>query len=336
MNPGMRQSGKWQVSIGAVVGITLLAIIAILVSVFAFGSARPKVADAGETPGYDPQEWLQSAQSAQSEDQALQAEDALAEDVGEEDEDEPSSTIVPMERVLAATDASRAYRAATGPCPTTGATVETTGDGGAGWDAIDIGGPLAVSSVQRIFAGDDGYAVTFALNADDCEQVVGAESFDAGYGWDRSDDVVSQSWLIDPADNTVIYNPYGQTQTAPCPAVRLGVSGSDNAVVACQNGDLFATNSAGEQWFQGEDIVGLDSLAGSPTAFYAAAVDAPGCDGVQVTEFTHGLEVVNTTCAEGFAGKPGRTAVAAGRDDVLWLWAGKKVERSFDRGLSWQ
>ena len=56
-------------------------------------------------------------------------------------------------RVLAALNDTVAWRATTGACPATPATLEHTSDGGATWKSSDAAGPTGASTVLRIFPG---------------------------------------------------------------------------------------------------------------------------------------------------------------------------------------
>ncbi len=308
--------------------LVTLAVFAAFVAFVSFSSTRGNVPNAGETPGYDPAAWQQSAQSSEGVPSVPEEEDTSA------DRDSQKGPVVPpATRVLAAADSSTAYRALSGPCPDMNVVVESTTDGGDTWSPSRVGGNA--SSAQRLLAGEDGYAVVFAADADNCDSVVAASSGDYGGQWNGASETLDASWYADGGDPRIIHSPGGAQVEAPCDVARFAPADSDHVGLVCQSGALYSTADGGQNWSEAAKISGIDALTATGDGFVAAAVGDNNCQGVELFELNLALETTNSFCEENFRAAPGEVALASGGQGVLWLWAGAELQVSLDNGRSW-
>ncbi len=299
----------------------LLVVAVVVLTVMAFARMNQVVPGAGQTPGYVEQPREDAQQSGVPVEQADQPKEEVL----------PEFSVRPAGRVLTATSADAAFRANVGTCPEA-AVMERTVDAGMSWMATDVG--QSASSPQRIVSADGMYAALVALSAENCDQLLAAASFDGGNTWQGSPEALEQSWFIDPAD-TRIHTPVGATLEAPCPAVRLASSGVQNVALICVDGQVFGSEDGGNSWTGTEAMVGIDSLAATEGAYYAAQLGTGECQGTLVTRLAEDLQAAAETCVEQAEAIPGQTAISVSGDGAVWLWAGQATLRSLDGGATW-
>ena len=250
--------------------------------------------------------------------------------------EETPVTAVPPGRVLAALDATTAWRATTGPCPATRATPELTTDAGATWKVTDATG-AGIAAVQDITIDSPQVASILGLSADDCSPQ-GARTFVAGDDYAPFPGLLDTAWLLDPAEPAAVSTPTGVVP-APCAApVALAPRDDVAAAVLCADQSLHSTVDGGQSWASSPVIPGTINLAETDSGYIAVTAGARECAGVQVTQLDAALAPGTSGCLPldlPTSTLPGTVAIAQA-DDTVWVWAGDRVWRSGDGGATWQ
>ena len=306
------------------VWLIVLAAVVVVLTLLAMKKAHPDVPDAGETPGYDP-----STSSFNEPVEDTDGEESTGDD--EEDKADGAFSVAPAARVLSASDASVAYRAATGACPGAGATIEATVDGGGSWTAVNLVDYVAASGVQDLSAGSDGAAQVLAFSPEDCASPVMAATYSYGEEWMALEG--GEAWWFAPGTAT-LNGPGAKTVTAPCEVARLAVSGGDLTVL-CADSSLAFSQDEGDSWKQSESISGAQDVSVHGRTIYLAQTGASSCEGTAIQTYGPDLEVKATQCVEGVA-SPGETTISVSDGGAMWLWAGEDLVKSVDGGETWE
>ena len=252
-------------------------------------------------------------------------------------EDEPAAlTALPAIRLLAAVDATTAWRAATGGCPATPASPEVTTDAGATWRATDATAPTGVTALQRIIASSAEVATMIGLAEADCAPQL-IRTFVGGTNYSSNPAQLPGAWYLDPADRASVHGPVG-TRAAPCNnVVALAPRDVETAAVLCADGRLFATADAAANWSAPTTVTGAIALARTADGYAAAAAGGGGCGGVQIVAVTGELVATPTGCLPleaPAASLPGTVSLSDG-GGTLWLWSGDELARSSNLGATW-
>jgi hypothetical protein len=249
---------------------------------------------------------------------------------------EPTSVLpVAPTRILAALDATTAWRATTGACPDTAATPEISDDGGATWTPTDITSATGLSALQRIVVSDASTA-TFLGHDEDCAPDA-ARTFVAGSDFAPSPNELAAEWYLAPVGGTTIHTPNGEV-TAPC-ARALTLAPIDDAQVAvlCADGDVHLAVDGGAAWTPLDAPAGTIAITGADDGFLTAGVGVEGCDGVQVAALGVDGETSVLACVESSmspADLAGTTAIDW-TDDAIWMWVDDRLLVSTDEGETW-
>jgi hypothetical protein len=247
---------------------------------------------------------------------------------------EPVETKPPT-RILTALNASTAWRAATGACPTTTANPELTTDAGATWTKYDASAGTNASSILSIYVTSKAEASLVTLSTKNCTPQR-VSTFVAGEQWKDYPDRVGANWFVDPANRAVVHSPVGAFP-APCPAVIALANRTDStAAVLCSDGRLFRTGDGAATWGPGVPLPGAANLTSGDNGYLIVAANQAGCAGAQVLstpEAPDGALSVKGCRAAAFT--PGNLAVA-NAGGIVWLWAGDALSRSSDGGTTWQ
>jgi hypothetical protein len=247
-------------------------------------------------------------------------------------------TLVPPTRILAALDATTAWRATTGACPDAVAAPEVTTDAGATWKTTDATGPAKVTALQRIVVRNAKVASMVGFAQSDCAPQF-VKTFIAGDNYASYPKELPSAWYVDPANRASIHSPEGD-HIAPCDSVVTLAPRDDNAAaVLCSNGDAFTTMNAAATWSSAVKVAGAVTLTASQTGYSAASVGQAGCAGVDIYSLT--TELVSTTSAcfpvvEPVEALLARSVAISAAGGTIWLWVGDAVVRSSDDGASWQ
>ena len=248
----------------------------------------------------------------------------------------PSAAAAPSvavpQRLLAAVSADVAWRGTVGTCPGGPASLEYTSDGGATWKPSDPAPATGANTLVRVVPESSSEANVVTLNADCAPQLVG--TFVAGDAWEDYSANLGSYWYVNPADRAAVHAPNG-TVAAPCAAVvAIATRSTSDAAVLCADQKLHITTEAGAKWSGAVDIPGAVAIDGTE-AGYVIAVSVQGeCSGPSVTVLADGATSAPVGCF-GDAAPAGQTAISAGDDGALWLWAGANFARSTDGGTTW-
>src|SRR5690606_14075175 len=124
------------------------------------------------------------------------------------------------------------WRGTAGECGAVAPVLERSTDGGKSWNDVTptyrgIGQLLAV----RAFAGDQSEIV--ALMGDDCE-LQALRTFTYGQFWEPYDDVLANSWYINPTDPASVGHPGGSLPLPCIDAHGLRTAGDLQALICAQ------------------------------------------------------------------------------------------------------
>ncbi len=298
-------------------GVSLLAVLTVVLVLAALRSTRPVVEAAGSTPGY-----VEAPQSA------TEPEQEPEEDL--EPQDQAPYQVPPLGRIIAASDDQTAYRAQSGPCPATPANLEVTRDGGATWNSVNAGESL--SGISRILARTDGYVLAVAQLNSNCDQTVVSQSYGFGDYWEIAEGGELSTWYVHAENTETVNAPDVGPVAAPCPVARLTSLSAGAALVLCEDGTLAVTGDSGMTWSRSEVFPGAQSITVSGETFLLAQTGLDSCDGTQVSRLANGVTIESSVCVPA----TGEAAIAGSSTDAVWLWAGDAVLRSPDGGITWQ
>ena len=249
-------------------------------------------------------------------------------------ETEATATVTPT-RLLAALDASTAWRASTGACSVASAEPELTTDSGATWESFNASIDTDASSILAINVIDDTETSLVTLDLADCAPQL-VSTFVAGNQWRAYPERVAVEWYVDPASPATVHSPSGDA-AAPCEAVTtIAATDDSSAAVLCTDASVFTTTDAGATWSAPVPVAGAAALAATTSGYEVAVANPAGCVGVSlVTVSADGeLDATARACLTATV-NPGETAVSVAEDGTLWLWAGDAFARSTDSGASW-
>jgi hypothetical protein len=244
-------------------------------------------------------------------------------------------TAVAPTRILAALDATVAWRATTGACPEATATPELTVDGGVTWASADLTAATGVMALQRIFVSGSDTATFLGSGADCVPEVV--RTFVGGADFADYPDQLDRSWYLAPVGSATVHAPGGDV-AAPCPsAVTVAPLDASRAAVLCADSGIHLTADAGATWTTLAATPGAVALTEMTDGFLVASAGAVGCAGVQliavaVDDSRTALDCVESSePASDLAGSIAVDWTAEG----IWLWVGERLLISTDEGATW-
>jgi hypothetical protein len=247
----------------------------------------------------------------------------------------PVPAAVAPTRVLGALDANTAWRAQTGACPATKASLQLTTDGGKTWKASDAAGPTGASSPLRILVTGSAEASVVALNGQGCAPEF-IRTYVAGDNWAAYPDQLNGTWFANPRTASTVHSPNGDVKT-PCAAVvGLAVRDSSHAAVLCSDHSVYRTADTGGNWGPALTVPGAVAITDSGDGYVVAAAGAPTCAGVVTSSFnaTSGAAKTGGCFASG-APIAGAVALSNG-GGTLWAWVGGRIAHSGDGGATWR
>ena len=249
-------------------------------------------------------------------------------------ETEATATVTPT-RLLAALDASTAWRASTGACSVASAEPELTTDSGATWESFNASIETDASSILSINVVDETETSLVTLDFANCAPQL-VSTFVSGDQWRAYPERAAAQWYLDPATPASVHSPNGDV-TAPCAGVTtLAASGDSTVAVLCADASVFTTSDAGETWSTPASVPGAAAITATASGYEVAVANPAGCVGVSLVRMSGDgvLDATAGACLAATVG-PGDTAVSAAEDGTLWLWAGDAFARSTDDGASW-
>lgn len=303
----------------AIIGIILFLAVDVLLVVLALRSTSPR--DNGSA---SPSEPLPAASSPAATPTATPTPSA-------------TSAISPTAptRILTALDASVAWRATTGACPSAVASPELTTDGGGTWSVTDLTTTTGVLALQRIVVTDPDTA-TFLGAADDCTADA-ARTFVAGADFAAAPDQLDGTWYLAPVGGATVHAPGGDV-AAPCAsAISIAPSDDSQAGVLCGDGSVHLTADAGGTWTAVEAPEGTVALTGTSDGVLVASVGLAQCAGVQLTTISLTDDSAPLACVE--SSEPASDLVGSTAidwtDDSIWIWVDDRLLISTDEGATW-
>lgn len=247
----------------------------------------------------------------------------------------PIADAVVPSRVLAALDGNTAWRATTGACPASRATIELTSDGGSNWKRTDPSGPTGASMILAITAQSAKQASAIALTSQGCSAEF-IRTYVAGDNWAAYATELSSAWYIEPGVNGKVHAPGGEV-AVPCPAVvDLAVGTNSSAAVLCTGHQIYRTSDNGAHWDTTPPLGGAVTISplGSGVGYAVAEVGDAGCGGVQILALDGAGNANRRACVGSTPPSDGTVALSGG-GGALWLWVGDAIAKSSDGGTTW-
>ena len=247
---------------------------------------------------------------------------------------ETTPTVTPT-RLLTALDASTAWRASSGACPSTSADPELTTDSGTTWESFDASIETDASSILAMTVVDDTEVSLVTLDLADCAPQL-VSTFVAGNQWKAYPERAAAAWYVDPSTPDTVHSPSGDA-VAPCATVTTFAATDDSsAAVLCTDATVFTTQDAGETWSAPTSVPGAAALAASTDGYQVAVSNPISCVGASLVKVSEDgvLDATSGACLTGTVNS-GETAVSVAEDGTIWLWAGDAFARSTDGGASW-
>lgn len=245
----------------------------------------------------------------------------------------PPFAAAPQSRLIVPTGENTAWRTASLACAADAtATIESTSDAGATWEAFSLA-EVEAASILAIEPLDGVHTVgAVTQSRGDC--ALGYDiSFTSGQFWRGEPDPVTEVAYAEPGQHTLVAGTARLPIECATP-VDFAVRNDNEAAVICEDGVLRTTADAAVTWQEPE----VDSLAISATAvdsgYLIAAVRHDECPGVRLVVLRAadaGQE--DRACLPAFD-ETDPVDLAVLGDDV-WAWVGSEVGVSRDGGVTW-
>ena len=246
-----------------------------------------------------------------------------------------TSTVTPT-RVIAALDATTAWRALTGACPATSAAPEITTDSGVTWEAFNAAAETGATSILSIDVLDDAEASLITLDDVACAPQV-VTTFVAGDAWKAYPERVAAEWYVDPSTSGTVHTPAGDV-AAPCASVAtLAALDNARAAVLCIDASVVTTQDAGFSWSVPSSIPGAAAITATAGGYAVAVANPTGCSGAALVSISENAAFDSAAIGTCFSSavNEGETALSAADDGSIWLWVGDSYARTLDGGASW-
>lgn len=235
----------------------------------------------------------------------------------------------PLQTMIMALDAQRAWRVVAGSCSGGGAALATTADGGKTWTK----GSTTLRRIVRLRPSDNRTAFVIGANVTCAAEL--RDTIDGGGTWTSAG--TAGAWFRDPKMSTVVRAPRASA-SQPCgkgAVLDLAVLATASARVLCADGLVRSTANNGVLWTDVARVDGAVALA-VPTVrsaeSYVARLGAPDCAGVQILRVQ---PRVATSCVEtSIPLVPGQIAMSL-IEGGGWLAVGTTTMRSTDNLLTW-
>lgn len=210
-------------------------------------------------------------------------------------------------RIVAAVDASTAWRGTRGSCAEPG-TFELTTDGGATWAPAGLEVTGAVLSLQP---SDDGRRGLVVLADEQCAPVT-YRTFTAGLGWETSPVAEAASYVTEDGQLVLA----GVPAEAPCDAPIAAV-GTGGGAVLCDD-EALARASSGDWTLLSR---GVAAIGPADRGIALAIARTEECDGLTLGVAVEGA--LETVCSDISSTEPVAVSATAGQ---LWVWTADTVE----------
>ena len=243
----------------------------------------------------------------------------------------PGTASAPLQIMLVALDAQRAWRVHAGSCADGGASLATTRDGGKTWAK----GEANLRRIVRVRPDDS--QVAFVVGAGTSCAAELKNTGDGGVTWSAGG-TGSLAWFRDPKDPQVVRAP-GLAVSRPCgkhAVLDLAVVTADSARVLCEDGLVRSTTVNGSVWVDVDRVDGAVALAvttASPAETNVARVGVPDCAGVQILRVPQ--RFVASCVQTPIPGEPGQIALSLIKGGG-WLSVAGTTFRSADELVTWK
>lgn len=252
-----------------------------------------------------------------------------ANDPGSDEIDLAPAPATPQRVMVAGATPGHLIRATTGTCPAPAGIIEVSFDDGETWESGRAPDDSA-SQVLQFDASDPELSHMVSLVADSC-QPRAFQSFVGGTTWEPADGTDGR-WYLDPSASQTAHTPLGPV-ALPCSAVELSASNT-RAIVLCDDTTLTISSDSGATWSTPLSVPHAVAVGLAPSQFIYATSGSSDCPDIQLGVVSEsGLGPVST-CLDATAA-PGQIAIAA-TNDLVVVWAGDTLSRSFDDGVTWE
>lgn len=236
----------------------------------------------------------------------------------------------PATRFLAADNATSAWRATQGSCPTGAGVMERTTDGGVTWANV----PAASTDLRQIFRltslGSSSAAVVGSTSS--ACSVAAFRTFSGGTTWSANAAELAGATYIDPAEPTVVQTPAGPV-TPPCPNPRQVVPGTAGLTVLCT--DQLLSRQASGEW-SSASVPGALAATSTSDGLTVVSTGVRGCAGLSIGTLPADLSGARLTAIGCLAAETSPAEVAISESmGSLWLWSNAASYVSADGGATW-
>jgi hypothetical protein len=208
--------------------------------------------------------------------------------------------------VLAALNASQAYRGTAGACPDPAATLEVTVDGGATWAPASLEG---LSDLQSIEPSDADIVTMVARDPASCEPAR-YRSFVQGIDWEVTD-ALEPTWHL---DGVQVIGPTGASEPCDASPAQVAATSLGEAAVLCDSGSVLTTGDSGATWLDAGAPTGAVAIASAPEGL-VVAVTGDGCRGIRISSLA--ADAATGACLEADVA-PGTTVIDVASDGTVW------------------
>lgn len=313
MSPKLKSAGQTWV----IIGVAILAVIAIGLSALAILSTRGSGQPAGDYS------YTQDSDSGEQTEEEAPEEEA-------EPEPEPEISLNAHTRFISLGADDQVIRGEFGSCTGEPGWAEVSPDGGIFWELSNTVVHEAMQ-ILGVSIGTGGYVEMTTLDTF-CEPFL-LRSYIGGYNWQFAPGEVESRWYFNPLNAATVNTPFGQAE-APCEVIQLSVSESaTNAAVLCEDSTIMSSTDEGQSWSVAGERTGAVAVAAQDDRLLIANGHSEGCNGVQLQTISGGVTENVGSCLD-VSTTSDQIAFAAFAGDVA-IWSGDALRWSIDGGESW-
>lgn len=307
------RAGRSTGGLAAVVAIGVLAVVVVLLAVFAL--RQPANPDAGQVPGPVPTWGAQRTPTPTPTPTGSSS--------------PTPGAVVPDPQLVDMLDAQSGVRAMTGNCGGVKPQIEMTTDGGATWTKTDLGDIDARQVLAVSFTSTDQIDLVVADATCTATMVT---SYTGGQYWQAYPERLAESTYVDPGDPLIVHY-LGSALPSPCPAEQV-VSSSSGPIVSCVDGSAQAYSASSAAW-QTIASAGVVAIAADDETLLVAIESDPTCPGIliQSTATASSPALSSLSCLTPEAVQSGVTLSLDG--GLAWYWSNSTFLRSPDGGATW-
>lgn len=297
----------------AIVGLALLAVIAVGLTAVAFSGSRGTESDTSLiTPA--PPVVEETPQEPEPE---------------AEPEPEPVPSAAAVQRLLVASETpGHLLRATVGECTEPAGVIEVSFNGGADWSQATTADVLSTKILQLDASMAD--MVRFVSLDTQCQPQL-SRSFVGGLDW-GPDEEIAFVWYLDQNDSSVVHTP-GGAQPLPCSGVGLSSMG-ERAIALCSDTSITVSRDAGVSWTAPVAVPNAAAVGITDAGYVVASANEHECVGVRL-RLVSGNGVGEPGQCLAVEGASGGNVAVSSRAGEIFLWAADRFVRSADGGATW-